>query len=151
MNCLLTENGEQLLAEDGDCIALTRASGGYTDAQAIAEWEAKDKWRRQADKALETIGESVNKPVQEVVQVPDADSESDGINLANILPRLYEPVESLADLIADARLLQLEQAQALENAMMVRDVIKLAELAYLTELAVQQEKDAIAAFIMFME
>ena len=57
----------------------------------------------------------------------------------------------LAELVADARLLQLDEARALESAMAVRDVLAIAELAYLAEVAVQQEKDAIAAFIMFMD
>lgn len=117
--------------------------GRYTDAQAQAEWDAKDKWRRQAEKALEAMLE----PAKEVVQEPAPEA----IEISEILPRLYEPVESLAELIADAKLLQLDEAQALESAMMVRDAIKLAELAYLAEAAVQQEKDAIAAFLMFMD
>lgn len=111
-------------------------SGG----QAQADWEARQKWRKQAEAMLT---ESVNKPVQEVVQ--------EAIEIDAILPRLYEPVESLAELVADARLLQLDEARALESAMAVRDVLAIAELAYLAEVAVQQEKDAIAAFIMFME
>jgi hypothetical protein len=35
--------------------------------------------------------------------------------------------------------------------MIVRDVMKMAELAYLAELAVMQEKEALLAFIMFMD
>ena len=120
--------------------------------EAHREWEAKRKWRDDAMQWADiTPVESVQKPVQETVQVSDKAEKKAEINLQEIAPRLTASVLSLAELVADARLLQLEQAQALENAMMVRDVIKLAELAYLTEVAVQQEKDAIAAFIMFMD
>ena len=110
---------------------------------AQADWEMRRKWR---DDAMQWADVTPVEPVK-----PKATPKAEPIDVEAVLPRLYEPVESLAELVADAKLLQLDEAQALENAMMVRDVIKLAELAYLTELAVQQEKDAIAAFLMFMD
>ena len=88
-------------------------------------------------------------PMAETVVTESAQPEP--IALDALVSRLDEPLLSLADLLADAKLLQLEQAQALEAAMAVRDVMRMAELAYLAELAVQQERDAIAAFLMFMD
>jgi hypothetical protein len=139
---------QSALFDDGD----TFYAGTVTDSnvaprsvvsgkQAQTEWEARQKWRKQAETLL------IDEPAPEVVQevAPEA------IEVDAILPRLYEPVESLAELVADARLLQLDEARALESAMAVKDVLAIAELAYLAEVAVQQEKDAIAAFIMFME
>lgn len=115
--------------------------------QAQADWEARQKWRKQAEAMLT---ESVQEPVQETVSEKTQEADP-SIGIDSILPRLYEPVESLAELVADARLLQLDEARALESAMAVKDVLAIAELAYLAEVAVQQEKDAIAAFIMFMD
>jgi hypothetical protein len=115
-----------------------RVVSGFNQAQA--EWESRQKWRKKAETLLD-------EPEQEVV--PEVVQEA--IEIDAILPRLYEPVESLAELVADARLLQLDEARALESAMAVKDVLAIAELAYLAEVAVQQEKDAIAAFIMFMD
>ena len=136
------------LFDDGD----TFYGGTVTDSnaaptvvisgkQAREEWEARQKWRKQAETLFDEPApvEAVPEVVQEAIEI-DA-----------ILPRLYEPVESLAELVADARLLQLDEARALESAMAVKDVLAIAELAYLAEVAVQQEKDAIAAFLMFMD
>jgi hypothetical protein len=115
--------------------------------EAHREWEAKRKWRDDVMQWADiTPVESVQEVVQETVQATPKTIEVEAV-----LPRLYEPVESLAELVADARLLQLDEARALESAMAVRDVLAIAELAYLAEVAVQQEKDAIAAFLMFMD
>lgn len=118
-----------------------------SSGQAQADWEARQKWRKQAEAMLT---ESVQEPVQETVSEKTQEADP-SIGIDSILPRLYEPVESLAELVADARLLQLDEARALESAMAVKDVLAIAELAYLAEVAVQQEKDAIAAFLMFMD
>lgn len=118
---------------------------------AQAEWEMRRKWRDDAMQWADVTPVEPVKPKATPKATPKAEPKAEPIDVEAVLPRLYEPVESLAELVADAKLLQLDEAQALENAMMVRDVIKLAELAYLTELAVQQEKDAIAAFLMFMD
>lgn len=137
---------QSALFDDGD----TFYGGVVTDSnatptvvisgkQAQDEWESRQKWRKQAETLL--IEPEPVDPVPEVVQEV----------IEDILPRLYEPVESLAELVADARLLQLDEARALESAMAVKDVLAIAELAYLAEVAVQQEKDAIAAFMMFMD
>ena len=112
--------------------------------EAHREWEAKRKWREDV---MQWADVTPVDPAPEVAQ----SAEPKTIEVSAVIPRLYEPVESLAELVADARLLQLDEARALESAMAVRDVLAIAELAYLAEVAVQQEKDAIAAFIMFMD
>jgi hypothetical protein len=123
---------------------VVRGRPQITFEQAHAEWNAKAKWRDEVMRWAD------NEPVAEKTaeQVSEQVAE---VNLDAILPRLDAPVLSLADLLADAKLLNLEQTQALESAIAVRDVIKMAELAYLAELAVIQEKEALLAFIMFMD
>jgi hypothetical protein len=115
-----------------------------TYEQAKREWDAKAKWRDESARWADVT------PMAAEVTT-EVTAEVEPIKLEAIIPRLDVPLFNLADLLADTKLLQLEQAQALESAMAVRDVIKLAELAYLAELAVQQEKDAIAALILFMD
>ena len=123
----------------------------YTFEQAQREWDNKRKWVDESARWADVTPMSVNVP-SEAVEVPVVkDSLITEIPLDEIVSRLDTPLLSLAELLADAKLLQLEQAQALEAAMAVRDVMRIAELAYLAELAVQQEKDAIVAFLMFMD
>ena len=124
-----------------------RGGGGvqpYTFEQAQREWDNKRKWVDESARWADVTPMAVNVPKNEPI-VPKE------IPLDEIVSRLDTPLLSLAELLADAKLLQLEQAQALEAAMAVRDVMRIAELAYLAELAVQQEKDAIVAFLMFMD
>jgi len=116
-----------------------------TYEQAKREWDAKAKWRDESARWADVTPMAVVKESLTPETVPEP------IKLEAIIPRLDVPLFNLADLLADTKLLQLEEAQALESAMAVRDVVKLAELAYLAELAVQQEKDAIAALILFMD
>ena len=124
-----------------------RGGGGgvqpYTFEQAQREWDNKRKWVDESARWADVT------PMTEVAAVKD--SLITEIPLDEIVSRLDTPLLTLAELLADAKLLQLEQAQALEAAMAVRDVMRIAELAYLAELAVQQEKDAIVAFLMFMD
>jgi len=131
------------LLSDAVTETVTVSGGKITHEQALREWEARRYWRV---KTLEHIARPVDDVVQETVQ-----AKPEPIEIADVLPRINEPVLSLAELLADAKLLQLEEAYALESAMAVRDVMKLAEMAYIAELAVQQEKDAIAAFLLFMD
>ena len=141
-----TLTGRDLTVTDGGAyvppVTNTGAGKGSKQVSKAVEqaWEARDKW---AKLAKEYDFESAPEPVvtQGVMPVP----------LDDLISKLDTPVLSLTELIADARLLQLEELAALESAMAVRDVIRMAELAYLTELAVQQEKDAIAAFMFFMD
>ena len=137
-----TLTGRDLTVTDGGAYVPpdeNTGAGRIRAEDAEREWEAKRKWRQLAKEYdFESKPEVVT---PSVTPVP----------LDDLLPRLGDEVLSLSELIADARLLQLEQLQALEAAMAVRDVMRMAELAYLTELAVQQEKDAIAAFLMFMD
>lgn len=124
-----------LLAEPAQSIHVV--SGG-TFEQANHEWEAKRKWRIEANKFAQ--GDYVLEPKKVKAKT---------LEVSEILPRLDVPVLTLKDLLADVQLLQIDTA--LEKAMLERDVLRVAELAYLAELAVQQEKDAIVAFVMFME
>lgn len=110
--------------------------------QARDEWENRKKWR---ERVLQWAD------VEPIKPKPKKKAKPAEIPVQEVLPRLTEPVLSLAELVEDANLLHMEQAQALEAAIVVRDVMALAELAYLTELAVQQEKEAVLAFVMFME
>jgi hypothetical protein len=131
---------------------VVRGRPQITFEQAHAEWSAKAKWRdevmRWAD--VEPVADHIP-DVGKMVLSEKTDEPALEVNLDAVIPRLNEPVISLADLLADAKLLQLEQAQALESAIAVRDVLKMAELAYLAELAINQEKEALLAFIMFMD
>lgn len=119
-----------LLAEQ----SAVKPTGGWGGVEPIS----REKWERLAQEALAEKEVIADKAV--IAKVLD-----------DVIPRLNVPTTSLADLLDDARLLQLEQARALENALMVRDALVMAKVAYLTDLAVQQEKDAIAAFLFFME
>lgn len=140
-----TLTGRDLTVTDGGAyVPVTNTGAGKSSkqvSQAVEQaWEARNKWAKLAKEY-----DFESKPVvQEVVQ--DAP-----VPLDDLIGKLDTPVLSLAELIAEARLLQLEELAALESAMAVRDVIRMAELAYLTELALQQEKDAIAAFMFFMD
>ena len=124
-----------LLAEPAQSIHVV--SGGTLE-QANYEWEAKRKWRIEANKFAQGDFDFEPKKVK-----------AKTLEVSEILPRLDVPALTLKDLLADVQLLQVDTA--LEKAMLERDVSRMAELAYLAELAVQQEKDAIAAFVMFME
>jgi hypothetical protein len=122
--------------------AETGSAGDYYDSSPLTH----EKWKRLSAEWDARHGknvpiEAVNSPIEAVEPVA----------LDELVSRLDAPLLSLADLLADAKLLRLEQAQALESAMIVRDVMKMAELAYLAELAVMQEKEALLAFIMFMD
>lgn len=100
-----------------------------------------EKWERLAKKYEK----------ESEVFEPNVKIESEELDLTELLPRLETRASSLKELLRDAELLRLEEAQALANAMMVRDAIAMATIAYNLELAVQLEKDAIAGFLMFMD
>ena len=142
-----TLTGRDLTVTDGgayvppvDSTGAGKSSKHFSKATEQA-WEARNKWAQLAkDYDFDSV------PVEQVVTPNDIP-----VPLDDLISKLDTPVLSLAELIADARLLQLEELAALESAMAVRDVIRMAELAYLTELAVQQEKDAIAALMFFMD
>ena len=111
----------------------------YTYEQAREEWEAINRWRERAMQWADVtpVVKPKKKKAKQPVEVP--------------IERVTAPILSLPELIADAQLLQVDELRALEAAMQVRDVIALAEAAYIAELAVQQEKEAILALVMFME
>ena len=100
-----------------------------------------DDWKKLAQK--------YEKEAEELE--PSVKIASKEIDLEELLPRLESQSTSLRELLRDAELLRMQEAQALANAMMVRDAIAMATIAYNLELAVQQEKDAIAGFLMFMD
>ena len=129
-------------------LSVANASGGGKSyeieyEQAKRQWDAKAKWVNESARWADVT------PMESVKSEPEKAQEP--VKLEAIVERLDAPLLNLADLLADAKLLQLEEAQALEAAMVVRDVMRMAELAYLAELAVQQERDAIAAFLMVMD
>ena len=132
-------------------LSVANASGGGKSyeieyEQAKRQWDAKAKWVNESARWADVTPMNVPKSVH-----VEAETAQEPVKLEAIVDRLDAPLLNLADLLADAKLLQLEEAQALEAAMVVRDVMRMAELAYLAELAVQQERDAIAAFLMFMD
>lgn len=144
-----TLTGRDLTVTDGGAyVPVTNTGAGKSSkqvSQAVEQaWEARNKWAKLAKEydfeAKPELG----------TNVPELGT-SEPVPLDDLIGKLDTPVLSLAELIAEARLLQLEELAALESAMAVRDVIRMAELAYLTELALQQEKDAIAAFMFFMD
>lgn len=107
--------------------------------QARDEWESLNQWRERVMQWADVtpVEKPKRKKKAKPVEVP--------------IDRLSAPVLSMAELIADARLLQIDELRALEAAMQVRDVLALAEAAYIADLAIRQEKEAVMALIMFME
>jgi hypothetical protein len=125
--------GRDLTVSDGGPYGNGGGKGSHQ--QAEAEWEARNKWKKIAqDYDFEAKPEPKPK-----------------VEIEDVLPRLSAPTVTLPELIADAEVFNIGELQALYDAIAARDAELLAEMAYLTELAVQQEKDAIAAFLMFMD
>lgn len=135
--------GELTVSDGGPYGQVGGKAEKQTHRDAEIQWEARDKWRKQADELLLAMA-SPKKPKK-------GKAVSEPVALDDLLPRLNQPSLSLPELLADAKLLQIEQAAEWESALALRDAERLAELAYLMDIAVEQEKDAIAAFMFFMD
>ncbi len=97
-----------------------------------------ERWKELAQKQIEAVAET-EPVIVEAVDEPE---------LTEII---YQPVENYADLLRDLRALKLDYERQLYDAMMMRNAELMARLAYEAALEVQREKEALIAFMWFMD
>lgn len=71
--------------------------------------------------------------------------------IEDVLPVLDEPLQSLASLLSVAEALDMPEYSDIQALIKTGNVPQIAETAFLIEMAIEQEKEAILALVMFME